>query len=181
MTVNDAFEILLSEAPTYGRWDFRHNLDGFMTFSTMFQSKNPYSYVQIFRDGSLEFYTSHLHFERKNEPEKLDLSGKKFEIVSIESIRTAFDVFQYYQIEPPYAVFISLFDLENAVVFVENLYGDSTGVIGKSELLLPSVVFNDTNQDISKTMKSTFDILWQAGNYKKSPFYNDNDERIVPE
>ena len=42
-------------------FDYRHNLDGFMTFSSDHINNNPNSYVQLFRDGTLEFYTSQLH------------------------------------------------------------------------------------------------------------------------
>jgi hypothetical protein len=162
-------------------YDFRHNLEGFMTFTNDPIKKNPFSYVQLFRDGILEFYTSHLHFRRQNEPEKLDIFGGFFERISLQCIEKAFGLLRFYQIEPPYAVFISLFDLEDAVIFVQNPggWGNKTQVIGKSQLLFPAVVFNDTQQDISKVMKSTFDILWQAGNYTKSPFYNDNSDRIA--
>lgn len=159
-------------------YDSRHNLDGFMNFATDQNNKIPFSYIQLFRDGTLEFYTSQLHFPRQNEPDKLDLAGQQFEVFSLQCIQNAFDVFNFYQIEPPYAVFISLFDLDNAVIYLQNKWRNTTGIIGKPNLLFPAVVFNDANQDIAKTMKSTFDILWQSGNFIKSPFYDDKNDRV---
>lgn len=160
-------------------YDYRYNLDGLIIFAADRNNKIPYSYIQFFRNGTLEFYTSHLHFPKKNEPDKLDFYGQSFEYITLRYIQTAFDVLKYYQVEPPFAVFISLFDLDNAVVHTQNqnMWMNATEVIGKNQLLFPAVVFDDTTQDISKKMKSTFDILWQAGNFTKSPFYNDNSDK----
>lgn len=177
--INKAF--LLKKLTPYNAigWNSKYNFEGFLTSSSDKNNQIPFSYVQLFRDCSIEFYTSHFHFPKKEEPNKLDLGGRRFEMISIQNIKTSFDVLNFYKIEPPYAVYISLFDLDNAVIHIQDVWNNTTdGTIGKSELLFPSVVFNETTQDISKAMKSTFDILWQTANCTKSPYYSEVGERI---
>jgi len=155
-------------------WDYRHNLDGFMTFSHDLQNRIPFSYVQLFRNGALEYYTSHFHYKREGQPEVLDFAGLTFEKITVQKIKESFDVLKFFKIEPPYVVYISIFDLDEGVILTQDGWRDSSEVIGKKELILPDMIFNDLSFDIAKKMQPIFDILWQAGNYPKSPFFDDN-------
>ncbi len=142
----------------------RFNLEGFMIFSLHNDTNKIYKYMQLFRDGSIEFYTTKFFIKETKE-----IAVDDFEKNSIEGIEKAFKVLQKQNIEPPYAVFISFFDLINAKIRIQQNSCSPTDIIRDPKILFPAVIFHDLNYDISKAMKSTFDTLWQAANEQKSP------------
>lgn len=158
-------------------WDHRHNLEGFMTFSSNHE-KVPYSYCQLFRNGVLEFYTSHMHIQRENKPEILDIFGQLLENATIDYVKRSFEVFKHFQIEAPYIVMISLFDIKNGVLHYQDHWRSSSREINQDKLLLPPTVIYNQQIDLAKELKKVFDIIWQTGNIPKSPFYDGSGNRI---
>lgn len=158
-------------------WDYRHNLEGFMTFSSK-EQKTPYSYSQIFRNGVLEFYTSHIHYPRQGNPEILDVFGQLLENVTIDYVRKSFGIFEHFQIEPPYIVMVSLFDIKDSILLYQDGWQNTSMPINNDKLLLPPIVIYDQQADLPKELKKIFDILWQTGNVPKSPFYDESGDRM---
>lgn len=157
-------------------WDHRHNLEGFLTFSSDHQ-QIPYSYCQLFRNGILEYYTSHMHYVREDQKDVLDIWGELVENACIEYIKRSFSIFKFFEIEAPYIVMISLYDTKNGKLIIDPSWGTHTREINYEKLLLPPIVFYDREVDLPKELKKTFDILWQSANMSKSPFYNDSGKR----
>lgn len=157
-------------------WDYQHNLEGFMTFSSNHESA-PYSYCQLFRNGVLEFYTSHMHFQRENNPKILDVFGKFLENTTIDYVKKSFEIFKYFQIEAPFIIMISLFDIKNGTLLYQDHWRNSSREINQEKLLLPPTIIYDQQVDLTKELKKVFDILWQTGNMPKSPFYDDAGNR----
>ena len=158
--------------------DYKYNLEGFIATSSNHE-KIPYSYSQLFRNGVLEFYTSHMHIERKGDENILDIFGKLIELVSIEYVKRSLDIFKHFEIEPPYVIMISIFDTKNGVLQMQDSWGSSSNLITHDKLLLPPIVIYDQNIEIEKELKKIFDILWQSGNVLKSPFYDNSGNRNV--
>ncbi len=156
--------------------DYRHNLEGFMTFSVNHE-EIPYSYCQLFRNGILEFYTSHMHVQREKQPEILDLFGQLIENATIDYVNRSFEILKYFQIEAPYIVMISLFDIKNGVLYFQDHWQSVSSEINQEKLLLPPTIIYDQQVDLAKELKKVFDIMWQTGNMPKSPFYDNAGNR----
>lgn len=157
-----------------GGWGHNFNLDGFMTYTTY--DEKVHSFTQLFRDGTLEFYTSDFH--SKNEY-KFEINGADIEELVVESITKAFEVYAEFKIEGPYAIFINIFDTENGILVGDRRawFGRST-IIGRNTIFLPSILLQSNTIELWKELKPLFDILWQSGGYSKSPFYKEDGTRV---
>jgi hypothetical protein len=155
-------------------YNHRHNLEGFLTYY-VYVSQEIKSYAQLFRDGTMEYYTSTMHHQRNSDEAALNFSGYYLEKETIEKVEQSFRIYEYLKIEPPYLIFISVFDLRDGLIEGPNLIFTKRGE--RNEVHLPSVIFNSRTEDIEAKMKNTFDIFWQSANYLKSPYYDDKGQR----
>lgn len=156
-------------------WNHVFNLDGFSTYNTI--DKQVYTYSQLFRDGSLEFYTSHFH-KKIEKAEIYKIYGPHIEELVFRSINIAFEIYKEFSIEPPYAVFTNMFDTAKGVLTVDHrMISFINNLIARNSIHLPSVVLNSTEVDLWAALKPVFDILWQAGGFPKSPYYKDDGTR----
>ncbi len=162
--------------PMSDGWDHRHNLEGMQTFSIDYENV-PYSYCQLFRNGILEFYTSHLHTPREGQESILDVWGLHLENTTLEYVAKSFKIYEQLEIEPPFIIMVSLFDIKDGSIIIDKSWRSQSRPIPNDKLLLPPVVIYDSQVDLNKELKSLFDILWQTGSVSKSPFYHDNGER----
>lgn len=153
------------------------NLDGFMTYSSIGQEIH--SFTQLFRDGCLEFYTSHFHRKDETKGDVYQINGFYIEGLVVESISKAFEIYAEFKIEPPYAIFINVFDTENGILVGDSrLWHYRATLIGRNSILLPSVLLQSNSVDLWKELKPIFDILWQSGGYSKSPYYKEDGTRV---
>lgn len=169
---------LLMKPPLSNGWDHRHNLEGWQTFSTDNQNV-PYSYFQLFRNGILEIYTSHVHAPRLGQESILDILGLRLENITLEYVAKSFELYEKLEIEPPFIIMVSLFDIKDGSIIIDRSWRSQSRPIPNDKLLLPPVVIFDTQVDINKELKSLFDIIWQTGSVSKSPFYHDNGDRKI--
>jgi len=164
--------------PLYGHL---YNIDGFMTFDETIktqENRKIHTYTQLFRDCSLEFYTNKLtDILYDVEPSRKKIDGFEFENTILDKLLEAFKIFNFYQIEPPFAIYISLFGLKGSKVFQKNEYSYP---LNKEEILLPAVILNNIvseNEEGAKAklyqiMKPVFDMFWQMAGLPESPYSN---------
>lgn len=142
-------------------YNYRYNLEGFMTYPA-----GPiYSYTQFFRQGMIEWYTTTLAKDNGN---NVIFDGKQIEAVVIDKIESTFSLFDYLKIDPPYAVYITLFDINNTRISVSTRYTQYSDPISQSKMILPPAVFNTIGTNIYETMKPIFDIFWQMAGFNES-------------
>src|SRR5690606_35179605 len=80
----------------------RHNLEGFLTYDNY--ANETKSYAQLFRDGTIEYYTSTLHHQNTSDEAALNFNGYYFEKKTIEKVEQTFRIFDHLKIEPPYLI-----------------------------------------------------------------------------
>jgi hypothetical protein len=154
--------------PVASGWNTRYNLDGFMTIDGL----DPvHSYVQFFRNGSVEIYTSWAAIQTK-EGAPLHLNAMRAASIA----KTYVDKFLSYsselQIEPPYAVFLSLMDLKGGTITREQqsfLAPWEVHTFDRNEILLPAILIEGSQVDVSNQIQSAFDIVYQAYGWKEAP------------
>ena len=154
--------------PVASGWNTCYNLDGFMTIDGL----DPvHSYVQFFRNGSVEIYTSWAAIQTK-EGALLHLNAAR----AASMAKTYVDKFLSYsselQIEPPYAVFLSLMDLKGGTLTREQqgfLVPWEVHTFDRNEILLPAILIEGSQVDVSDQIRSAFDIVYQAYGWKEAP------------
>jgi hypothetical protein len=162
--------ITLLRPPNYFGWDYRFNLDGFLVYGIHEKCQ---SYIQYFRNGGVEIYTTAL-YDHGNEKTSPRLYGNKVEKLAVDYIEKFFSFSSELGVEPPLIIYLSLMDLKNIGIFREA--GDYSRIVGKfdrGDILLPGVVVDNLDIEVSKLLHPIFDILWQSAGLNGSPNYRD--------
>lgn len=148
--------------------DYRFNLDGYLVYGG---NKKCESYIQYFRNGGVEIYTSRL-YDPGNEKNPPRLYGIDVEKLAVKYIEKLIYLSSELGVEPPLIIYLSLMDLKNIGMFGK----DHDGIVGnfdRDDILLPGIVVDNLDIDVSGLLRPIFDILWQAAGWNGSPYYKD--------
>jgi hypothetical protein len=160
------YPILNRQVDSTTEYNHIYNLDGFMTYRTNRESKQIFAYNQYFRNGIIEIFTTSFNYGDENY--KI-IYGTEIILQTFMGIQRSLQTLKILKIEPPFIVYVSLFDTLNHTLL------ENSTVIGKftrDNILLPPVLFDEpevTDIDIFKRMKIYFDIIWQAAGSKECP------------
>ena len=147
--------------PSCGAWNYRFNLDGFLVYGGHEKCN---SYIQYFRNGGVELYTTRL-YDSGNERNPPRLRGNDVEKIAVRYIKKLFTFLSEFKIEPPLIIYLSIMDLKNVVMIDDK--------IDRDEILFPGSIVDNLDIDISELLHLNFDILWQAAGLSESPNYKD--------
>lgn len=153
-------------------WNTRINLDGVCAYSPGdgFSS----SYSQIFRNGTIEGFNS-LMIAHGADTRIIPMIAIERELIKF--IQNNLDILKKLEIEPPYFIFISLIGVKGFLIKTGNWLLDSEE-IGEEDICLPEVILNDFEDDVPKTLRPAFDMVWNASGNSRSYGYDDNGELI---
>jgi hypothetical protein len=148
----------------------RLNIEGILIYN---EGSIINTYIQLFRNGAIEFYTYNL-FEKVERfiPIQHLIKGNELEQITVQVLTSGFKLLSHLGTTPPYAVFITLLNLEKTKI-TSHMY--LSEVIGRKQIYFPPVVFYDYSEKVSMKMKPIFDMVWQSGSFNKSPNYNSGD------
>ena len=146
-------------------WNYQHNLEGYYIFETN-SHYNDFSYNQFFRDMSLEFFTSTLHWENDREENRLDLLGFNTEKAIDTCLNSIIDVYKYFGAEPIFYLKLSIIGLIDSYIINENDPFRSGGLINRKNIKLPGFLFNSDNTEEMKLQIK--DTIWQCGGIPQS-------------
>jgi Putative DNA-binding domain len=149
-----------------GSGTMRYNLDGLMVYSA--SDKIIHSYVQLFRNGMVEYYSTQLHALGEKE---YHFQGYYFERTVRECCQAGMELMRRCGIEPPYVVLLSILKMKGRAV-VAGRHGFEENRITQDTLLLPEAIFENDGSSIDQALKFPFDYLWQASGYSGSPSYD---------
>jgi len=155
----------------YNAWNNRFNLDGFLVYGVYEKCQ---SYIQYFRNGGVEIYTTRL-YNSGNESTSPRLYGNEVEKLAIKYIKKLLTFSSELGVEPPLIIYLSLMDLKNIGIFREA--AEHSSIVGKfdrDDILLPGVIVDNLEIDISELLHPIFDILWQTAGLSESPNYKDD-------
>ena len=158
-----------TELLTCGHSNQIYNIDGYL-LSRSNKDNVLIDYLQIFRNGTFEFYSSRL-LKNPNPPKK-DIFGKRIEGAILKTIMSAFDILDALELNTSLLINISMFDTNGILLYSNSLSGDER--INQDEIHLPSIILNKQNKyELGNSLKSIFDTLWQASGHQMSPSYKD--------
>lgn len=154
--------------------DYRHNFDGFLTYELL--PRPPCSYLQIFRNGSIE--AVEVHIMRKVEDKRYLPSS--YEVELLEALPRFLSIQKQLGVEPPLFVMLSLLGVSgytmwlNRPGFPSRLYDRYN--IDRDTLLLPENVVESFERDLAEVMRPIFNAVWNAAGLSRSMNYEYDEE-----
>ncbi|MCU4897779.1 toll/interleukin-1 receptor domain-containing protein [Bacillus cereus] len=149
-------------------WNSGINKHGYYTSANrnFGDKENPFGYVQLFTSGIIESVDTIMLNNRdgyipdiKFEKDIIDLIDSKYKVALKEL-----------GIKLPFAISITLTDVEGHYISKNPKY--SMDKIGDRILKLPSVVITSWEENIGKSLRPSFDVLWNNCGVAESPNYD---------
>lgn len=160
------------------RGSLRYNFDGLFVEGQLWSSEEawPCSYVQVFRNGSIEAVDTYLI---RNNPKGFPISY--FEGMLIEVLPGYLSDQQRIGVEPPLLVMVSLLGVRGYEIDIDPLrrLPDEGYPIDRDDLLIPEVIVDSFECDPAEALKPVFDAVWNAGGYPRSKNYNPEDGQRI--
>lgn len=161
--------------PDVSSWDYRVNLDGFLTFSGPREpSKRNIAYCQVFRSGRVESVTTQIVTE--HEGRRL-IAGGWYEPMVVKTLQSYLKALQALMVPTPVMVMLTIAGAKGAWLAVSGKYFHSGGgEVDRDMVILPESLFEDFGEDIPQKMRATFDAFWNACGWERSFSYSDKGE-----
>jgi len=152
------------------------NYDGFLTTKVYGNPERIFVYNQFFRNGIVEFYSNEFIIGKDEGSIDGDyVLGSPLVKGIIQSIRRATDFWKFYQVEPPFLVFVTL--------RVPTIYGSFAemnttriGAFPKNNVDLPGIYFDRhdySDKEIYNILTRYINILWQTAGKDGCPTADD--------
>jgi hypothetical protein len=151
-------------------WSGRINVDGVVTYDG---GTSPYKqYAQLYRSGIIEAVDAYLGNLEQGGRRQLPSTALEQRI--IESVRDYLGVLRGLGVSTPVYVFLSLLEARGLTLAVGDAFFDMTEryPLDRNMLALAEVTFLNFEDDIAKTLRPIFDILWNAFGYEGSRNYD---------
>ncbi len=142
----------------------RYNFDGFISYSPSDTSNH--SYVQLFRNGSVEAVSAYL----------IDPHGiliGEFEWNLINSAKTYIELLKTMSIQPPIFIMLSLLGVRGCRMAIHRSSSFSGSPIDRDNLIIPEVIVDNLEIHEVTILRSCFDAVWNAFGYAKSLNYDE--------
>jgi hypothetical protein len=145
---------------------FRFNFDGVLASHSGAESR---SYLQVFRDGSIEAVSWTPFYERDGEK---TLLGQDLE----EQLLTACEVYSRLQsglgMEPPWILAVSVLNIRGYKLYKDDWW-ERRGFIqafDREALVMPEILVEDASRPPRDLLQPAIDAIWNAGGLPGSPF-----------
>jgi hypothetical protein len=155
---------------SYGGWNCRYNLDGFLIHSVYMQNQS-YSYVQLFRNGIIEALEAATLRPHRN---RLLIPSVVFEERLINSLSNYLSVLKTLTVEPPIFVFLTLLGVKGYCMGSSKIDDlDELYAIDRDIILLPEITIENYQATAEEVLKPCFDSIWNACGFQNSWNYKD--------
>jgi hypothetical protein len=154
----------------YGEWNRpRHNFDGLLSFAQY--EGSCYSYLQLFRNGSVEAVNTTLlkKAERENLPPERYIYDA-YEDQVLETVKRIMSLQKELGVEPPIFVMLSFLSVRGYEMSFSGVSPLEEGHrIDRNDLILPEEVIESYDADLNSAMQRIYDIVWSAAGYSRPP------------
>ncbi len=153
-------------------WSYRHNFEGFATFTTDHGEGNTFTYVQIFRSGALEAVDRFM-LDSSGKQEQRHIPGADFERTIASALPSYLAILGGLGIQPPVFLGLSLLGVKGYQMYVEGQgpFSRIPRIIERQDLVLPEIAVGDFAAEPFKLLKPVFDIVWNAAGWPGSANY----------
>jgi hypothetical protein len=156
----------------------KFNLDGLLLYKSRTDSEAA-SYVQLFRNGQLEFVDGDIAFQADNKSQWL-IPSVDIERDIIKMSKSFFDSLTVLEVEPPCFLFLSFLGVKNHTLAGLHQMSWRTGSsynIDRDAVLISEMLIENYPPDldaISKLLRPIFDMMWNASGGERSYNYDEN-------
>jgi hypothetical protein len=147
----------------------RHNFDGLLSFAQY--EGSCYSYLQLFRNGSVEAVNTTLlqKTERDDLPPERYIYDR-YEDQILETSKRVMSLQKDLGVEPPLFIMLTFLGVEGYEISFSGISSLEEGHrIDRKDLLLPEEVIESFDADVEKAMQRIFKIVWNAAGYSRPP------------
>ena len=138
-------------APTF-------NIDGLYTHSPAHESST--SYLQIFRNGIVEAVDARMIPSPPSYPDTVH--SVRFPRELFAYVKRLMQLYQLLEVEPPYALFVSLLGVRGIRLAVEQSRGLNLKPFDRDVLMLPELIIETGSFEPDIKLKPLLDTLWQS-------------------
>jgi len=160
---------LIPMAVTGGWSRPRHNFDGLLSFAK--SDGVCFSYLQLFRNGSVEAVNTSLlkKYERENlSPERYIYD--RYEAEVIDTVTRIMSLQKQLGVEPPLFVMLSFLGVKDYVIAFSGTSALGEGhPIDQQDLIVPEEVIESFDSDVESVMQRIYQIVWNAAGYSRPP------------
>ncbi|SIN85684.1 AlbA family DNA-binding domain-containing protein [Chitinophaga niabensis] len=143
-------------------YNYNHCFEGFIIHSHPYNDL--YSYNLIFRDGSIEIFTTGVFSQDGSG--YYSLSGELLASCLLEQLKKAFVYFSTIEVEGPFCISLALNNLEG--VPFSGSYRQRKS-FRTPNIQFPVIVIQSFEQDFKKAIASMFHVIWQSAGYEMCP------------
>jgi len=157
-------------------WDGRINFDGFLSFRKSHDSPSARTYLQVFRNGSIEAVeTLLLRASKDSGHEERLIPSVAYEKELLDALPRFLDIQRQLGVEPPLFVMLSLLDVADYAMAVDHsrFYWHDDYPIDRDSLLIPEVIVEGFRCDHAEVMRPIFDAVWNAAGWPRSMNYDE--------
>jgi len=149
------------------------NFDGYLVSSEIGKPPLCDSYVQLFRNGTIEGVWTGFTRERA-----LLIGPLEREI--IQAVPRYLKLLRKLGVEPPLFVVLSLVGVKGCVIITSDEMQSRivSRPIDRDVLLLPEALIEESGSIISDLLRSALDTIWQASGWPRSPGHDDSGKRV---
>jgi hypothetical protein len=150
-----------------GGWSQRITAKGLMSYSG--NEKGIRDYTELYKNGIVEALRCDIAWE-DNEG-RLSLRLQPLENLILQHIPKFLKLQNFLHIQPPFYVFITLAGVKGCIVKNPD-YWEESHPINKDILYLPEAVIENYDDDLTKVLKPSFDMVWNNLGIVQSPNYD---------
>jgi hypothetical protein len=154
----------------------RFNFEGLVRYTGSYLSQHDISaYLQIYRNGTLEGVDASLLEPYEG---KCLVPSIAFEKDILESARNYFLSLKRLQVDPPFALMLSLLGVSGYRISFETSVRPRVDVgFDRATVSTPEQIIEGFDVDLSAVMKPTFDMVWNAAGWARSLCYDEEGRR----
>lgn len=99
--------------------------------------------------------------------------GRIVEEITIQYVKKYFSYINTLGVDFPLVIYLSYMDLKDAFIIPPGdlLFGPRHNKFDRNEVLLPGLIIENNEVELTKIFKPIFDMFWQAAGWDSSPYY----------
>jgi len=153
-----------------GGWSYRHNFDGFLTYSYHSDQALAESYLQVFRSGIIEAVDATILSEYDG---KREIPSKLYEMELLDAVPKYLSLQQRMGIEPPLLIMVSFLGVKGYQLSAQE-YRFRGDAIDRDALLISEIMLESFQFNLASMMRPVFDAVWNAAGFPRCLNYDEN-------
>ncbi|MDM5360423.1 ATP-binding protein [Peribacillus sp. ACCC06369] len=144
----------------------RYNFDGYLTFYNYKDKVNNDSYLQVFKDGSIESVNASII---KKGSKHLTINTIERELV--KAVERYIEINKLLNIQPPFVLMVCLIGVKGYTIM-------DSAPIDREFLIIPEIIVDSLDKNIPQAMKPIFDAIWNSTGWAYSTNYEDGNWKL---